>query len=126
MTEPRIVRHDEPTEFYLGERCHVLEHWNSPGDAQASIARIRVPAGTTTQRHRLRGTAERYLIQAGRGRIDVEGLAPAHVGPGDTVFIPAGAAQRIANLGDGDLVFLAICTPRFVPGCYESLEPQAA
>jgi hypothetical protein len=31
-------------------------------------------------------------------------------------------AQRIANLGDADLLFLAICTPRFVPACYESLE----
>jgi hypothetical protein len=30
--------------------------------------------------------------------------------------------QRISNLGDDDLLFLAICTPRFEPGCYESLE----
>lgn len=122
MTEPRIVRRDEPTEFYLSERCHVVEHWNSPDDAQASIARIRVAPGTTTQLHRLRGTAERYLIQAGRGRIEVEGLAPAEVGPGDAIFIPAGAAQRIANLGDDDLMFLAICTPRFAPECYQDLE----
>lgn len=126
MSQPRLVRRDEPSEYYLSERCHVLEHWNSPDDAQVSIARIRVVAGTTTQRHRLRGTAERYLIHSGRGRIEVEGLAPAEVGPGDTVFIPADAAQRIANTGDEDLVFLAICTPRFVPQCYEDLESPAA
>lgn len=122
MTEPRIVRRDDLPEFYISERCHVLEHWNTPGDAQVSIARIRVAPGTITQLHRLRGTAERYLIVHGRGRMEVEGLAPAEVGPGDSVFVPADAAQRIANLGDGDLVFLAICTPRFVPGCYEDLE----
>lgn len=122
MTEPRIVRRDELSEFYIGERCHVVEHWNTPDDAQASVARIRVAPGTTTQWHRLRGTAERYLIVHGRGRMQVEGLAPSEVGAGDTVFIPAGAAQRIANLGDDDLVFLALCTPRFVPECYEDLE----
>lgn len=126
MTEPRLVRRDEPSEFYIGERCHVLEHWNSPDDAQASIARIRVAPGITTCLHRLRGTAERYLIQSGRGRIEVAGLAASEVGPGDTVFIPADAAQRIANLGDDDLVFLAICTPRFVPECYEDLETELA
>lgn len=122
MTEPRIVRRDELSEFYIGERCHVVEHWNTSDDAQASLARIRVAPGTTTQRHRLRGTAERYLIVQGRGRMEVEGLAPAEVGPGDAVFIPADAAQRIASFGDGDLVFLAFCTPRFVPECYEDLE----
>lgn len=122
MTEPRIVRRDELSEFYIGERCHVVEHWNTPDDAQASVARIRVAPGTTTQWHRLRGTAERYLIVHGRGCMQVEGLAPSEVGAGDTVFIPAGAAQRIANLGDDDLVFLALCTPRFVPECYEDLE----
>lgn len=126
MAEPRIVRRDEPSEYYLSERCHVLEHWNAAEDAQASVARIRVAPGTTTRLHRLRGTAERYLIHSGRGRIEVAGLAPAEVGPGDAVFIPADAAQRIANLGGDDLVFLAICTPRFVPDCYEDLEPEAA
>ncbi|NNC24982.1 cupin domain-containing protein, partial [Salinisphaera sp. USBA-960] len=62
----------------------------------------------------------------GRGRVEVAGLAPAEVTAGDALFIPADAAQRIANLGDDDLVFLAICTPRFVPECYEDLEPEAA
>lgn len=124
MNQPRIVRRDEPDEFYIEERCHVVEHWNSPDDAHASIARIRVAAGVATRLHRLRGTAERYLIQSGRGRMQVEGLADSEVGPGDTVFIPRDAAQRIVNLGDEDLVFLAVCTPRFVPECYQDLEDQ--
>ncbi|PWB62199.1 MAG: cupin domain-containing protein, partial [Betaproteobacteria bacterium] len=44
------------------------------------------------------------------------------VGPGDVVVIPAGVAQSIRNLGDRDLVFHCICTPRFTPDCYESLD----
>jgi mannose-6-phosphate isomerase-like protein (cupin superfamily) len=66
--------------------------------------------------------SERYLILQGRGRMQVGDLMPSEVGPGDAVFIPADVPQRIANLGDDDLIFIAVCTPRFVPGCYEDLE----
>jgi mannose-6-phosphate isomerase-like protein (cupin superfamily) len=38
------------------------------------------------------------------------------------VLIPAGVAQRIANAGDDDLVFLAICTPRFEHSAYEDID----
>jgi oxalate decarboxylase/phosphoglucose isomerase-like protein (cupin superfamily) len=38
------------------------------------------------------------------------------------VHIPSSCRQRIANIGDKDLVFLAICTPRFVRQAYEELE----
>ena len=72
--------------------------------------------------HRLRGTVERYVILEGRGRVEAGDLPAADVGPGDVVVIPPMCRQRIANDGDGDLVFLAICSPRFVPACYESLE----
>jgi hypothetical protein len=30
--------------------------------------------------------------------------------------------QRVANVGGSDLVFLAICTPRFMPAAYEDLD----
>ncbi|MDH5265956.1 MAG: cupin domain-containing protein, partial [Betaproteobacteria bacterium] len=36
--------------------------------------------------------------------------------------IPAGVAQAIRNTGPGDLVFHCVCTPRFTPDCYESLD----
>ena len=42
-----------------------------------------------------------------------------HVGEGDVVLIPAMSKQRITNTGMNDLVFLAICTPRFEHGDYE-------
>jgi mannose-6-phosphate isomerase-like protein (cupin superfamily) len=122
MTEPAIVRGADLTEYYFHERCHVLEHWNRADDPHSSIARIRVEPGTTTRLHSLRGTSERYVILQGRGTMYAGDLAPSEVGPGDTVFIPADAPQRIANTGDGDLIFLAICTPRFVPECYQDLE----
>ena len=36
--------------------------------------------------------------------------------------IPADATQFITNTGDADLIFLAICTPRFEQQRYEHLE----
>jgi quercetin dioxygenase-like cupin family protein len=53
------------------------------------------------------------LILRGAGRVDVGMLGPQRVGPGDVVLIPPSCRQGIACLGDEDLVFLAICTPRF-------------
>jgi mannose-6-phosphate isomerase-like protein (cupin superfamily) len=45
------------------------------------------------------------------------------VSAGDAVIIPAGAPQQVSNIGENDLLFYCICTPRFSPECYESLEP---
>jgi mannose-6-phosphate isomerase-like protein (cupin superfamily) len=58
----------------------------------------------------------------GTGMVTVGEMAPEKVGPGDVVIIPAGTAQQISNTGDTDLVFYCICTPRFSPESYESLE----
>ena len=117
------IRHPDPAaEFYTAERCHILELSNAPDDPDGSIARARVEPGATTRRHRLNGVAERYVLLAGRGRAEIGGLPPQDVGPGDVILIPPGAPQRIANLGPTDLVFLAICTPRFRPEDYEDLD----
>lgn len=121
---PRIHRPDEAAEYLIAERCRILESWNRPDDPSLSVARARVPPGVTTRWHRLAGICERYLILAGRGRVEVGNLAPEVVRPGDVVYIPAGCRQRIANLDDVDLVFLALCTPRFIPEAYRDIEDE--
>jgi mannose-6-phosphate isomerase-like protein (cupin superfamily) len=65
---------------------------------------------------------ERYLIVAGSGTVEIGDLAPASVSSGDLVLIPAGVRQRIRNDGSDDLVFYAICSPRFSAGCYRGPE----
>ncbi len=113
---------DAAGEFATPERCHIIELSNSDADPGLSIARARVEPGVTTRWHRLAGIAERYVIIEGRGRAEV-GDGPAHdVAPGNVVLIPAGCRQRIANIGAGDLVFLAICTPRFRAEAYEDID----
>lgn len=109
-------------ERFFEEGCFILEIWNVPEDPDVSVARARVPAGGRTRWHRLHGTAERYLLLEGHGLVEVGEKPPAPVGPGEVVAIPPGCRQCIENTGEGELVFLAICTPRFRPEAYEDLE----
>lgn len=113
---------DPSTEFYTGERCFITEISNSPVDPALSIARARVAAGITTRWHRLAGITERYYILEGKGIMEVGELTPRLVTAGDVVLIPPSCRQRITNSGSDDLIFLAICTPRFVNEAYEDIE----
>ena len=117
-----IRRVDPHGEYDTPERCAINELSNSDSDPALSIARARVRPGITTRWHRLRGIAERYVILDGRGDVEVGALPPQEVGPGDVVLIPPGCRQRIANRGGTDLVFLAICTPRFRMDAYENVD----
>lgn len=114
-----IAHENESEEFPTDERCSILELWNRKDDNNVSIARARVKPGVTTQAHSLKGIIERYLIVSGSGVVYIEGMQPEHVGPGDLVFIPSDTVQKIQNIGSNDLVFYAICTPRFVIEAYQ-------
>jgi mannose-6-phosphate isomerase-like protein (cupin superfamily) len=119
-----IVPGSAAREFPTEERCSIAELSNGDHDAGLSIARARVRPGVTTRWHRLRGIAERYVIVEGAGVVEVGDLPPQRVGAGDVVLIPPSCRQRIACEGDADLVFLAICTPRFRIEAYEDVEPS--
>jgi len=113
---------DEDSEFYTSEGCYIIELSNTPDDPDISIARARVAPGVTTRWHRLADIAERYVIIEGRGRVEVGSLPPQEVGPLDVVRIPPDCPQRITNIGEKDLIFLAICTPRFQTEAYEDID----
>lgn len=87
-----------------------------------SVALARLAVGMVTRWHRLHGIAERYVIVAGRGVVEVGQLPAREVGAHDVVLIPCGCRQRIANVGSEDLLFLALCTPRFRADAYEDVE----
>ncbi|MGZ0709013.1 cupin domain-containing protein [Coraliomargarita sp. W4R53] len=118
----RLVKPDEAKEFETSERCSILEVLNDVDDSAMSIARARVAVGVTTAWHHLVGVAERYVILQGQGRVEIGASTPQVVEVGDAVCIPAGVRQRIQNTGESDLIFYAICTPRFTPECYVPLE----
>ena len=117
-----VLRSNQTDEYYTDERCFVLETSNTPDDSEVSIARARVVPGESTKWHRLAGTTERYYVLSRHGRVEVGDLPPQEVLPGDTVIIPPHVRQRIANTGRDDLIFLCICSPRFLPEVYKDLE----
>jgi mannose-6-phosphate isomerase len=57
------------------------------------------------QRHHRR--AEHWFVVAGRGVVTLDGTT-IEVHPGQAVDVPRGSAHRIANPGDGDLVFIEV------------------
>jgi mannose-6-phosphate isomerase-like protein (cupin superfamily) len=121
-----ILRAHPGVEVFIDEGCHILELANSEDDPDMSIARARVEPGVTTRWHRVVNTVERYVILDCTGRVEVGRMPPQEVQAGDVVLIPPSCRQRIANTGPGDLMFLAICTPRFRPEAYEDLEDNPA
>jgi len=109
-------------EYFFKEGCYIIELLNTPDDPALSVARARVEPGQTTRWHRLVEITEHYLIVEGKGLVEVANEPAREVVVDDVVVIPAGVRQRITNTGEVDLIFLAICTPRFVPEAYDDRE----
>ena len=96
---------------------------NTQDHDDMSIARARVEVGTETKVHALKNTFERYAILNGTGTVTVAEKS-WQVSVGDIVNIEPEQAQKISNTGAEDLIFLAICTPRFQPSNYVDLSKQ--
>lgn len=122
LFKPAIKHLDPAREYWIPEGCFINELSNTPDDPDVSIALARVQPGDTTGWHRLSGTAERYVILEGKGRVEIGDEPPEEVSTGDVVIIPPLCRQRIQNIGEDDLVFLAICTPRFSQEAYEDID----
>lgn len=120
--QPKIKRMADVNEFETKERCFISEIANDPEDEQVSIARARVKPGEVTAWHKLLGITERYIITKGRGIVEVADCPATPVKVGDVVIIPPGSPQRIRNVGDTNLVFFAVCTPRFIEDAYVDLD----
>lgn len=117
-----VKRRNLQKEYYTDEKCFITELSNTPDDPGVSVARVRVEPGITTRWHRLKGIIERYFIISGTGLVEIGERPVQEVTAGDIVFIPPLCRQRITNTGSDDLIFLAICSPRFVQDAYEDVE----
>ena len=117
MTE--ILKPELNEYFFESEGCYITELSNNEVDPDLSIAQARVKPGITTAWHRLKNTTERYCILSGVGIVEVGDTAQREVCAGDVVLILPMQRQRITNTGKDDLIFLAICTPRFIKHHYE-------
>ena len=122
MKKTSFIKQNPVSEIYTSERCYITELSNTSDDPEVSVARARVEPGVTTRRHRLKGTVERYVIISGTGLAEIGEDPPREVTAGDVVLIPPMRPQRITNIGPGDLIFLAICSPRFTQDAYEDVD----
>jgi mannose-6-phosphate isomerase-like protein (cupin superfamily) len=86
------------------------------------VHRPHAEPGVTTVLHFVRGTDEVYYILSGQGEVEIGGKVIGTIRPGDLLHIPADTPQRITNTGGEDLVFLAICAPRFEGERYEEVD----
>lgn len=120
--KPVIQTYHATQEYFFAEGCFITELSNVADDPAVSIARARLEPGKTTRWHYLRGTAERYVVLQGLGSVEVGDLPPQRVATGDVVIIPPQVRQRISNVGADDLVFLAICSPRFTAAAYADID----
>ncbi|NKB32217.1 MAG: cupin domain-containing protein [Pseudomonadales bacterium] len=110
------------SEYFFKEGCFITEVSNSSDDEEVSVARARVEPGKKTKWHALADTAERYVILEGSGTVEIGDMSPSKVTAGDVVLIPPQMRQRIFNSGENDLIFLAICSPRFEQKNYLEVE----
>jgi mannose-6-phosphate isomerase-like protein (cupin superfamily) len=107
-------------EYFFKEGCYIEEWLNDPSEEDCSVARVRVEPKVTTRLHKLADTTERYIILQGTARVTV-GEKQWHVTAKDVVTIPPNVPQCIQNLEKTDLVFLAVCSPRFINKNYTDL-----
>ena len=56
---------------------------------------------------------ERCVILSGPGLVEIGTEKPCDITTDDEVIVPANALERIKNSGENDLLFIAICSPRF-------------
>jgi len=119
--QPKVLKTDSSKEYFFKEGCYILELSNSEHDKGLSIARARVEPGIATQLHSLHDTIERYIILQGEGLVTLAEQEPIAVGEYDVVLIPKNCPQSICNTGSDDLVFLVMCTPRFLPENYQTI-----
>lgn len=107
-----IKKFSEQNEIIAGDECILRELLNGDIEDVAcrySIAHCRVQIGKHTTRHALKTTEVYYLI-SGKGRMHINDEI-AEVNPTDTIYIPPHAIQWIENIGNEELVFLAIVDP---------------
>jgi quercetin dioxygenase-like cupin family protein len=95
----------EPFTTKDGSTIRELHH-----TALQSLAEARLPAGSSTQRHRHKLTEEIYHVLQGDGELEIDGER-RHVAPGDAALIPAGAWHEIT--ASTDLSFLCTCVPPY-------------
>lgn len=110
--------HDIQTAEYFTSRdgCRLTELLHPKNDPDLSmdmsLCHCILAPGEATVPHHLEHQTEVYYILAGVGKMHI-GDKEAKISSGQTIPVPPGAVQWIANTGTDELIFLAICQPQW-------------
>jgi len=97
-----------------GEVVYELLGAAAGGTQQHSLAQVTIPPGKASLKHYHPVAEESYYILSGTGRLEMGG-GTALLRAGDGVAIPAMQVHQVFNVGDDDLVLLAVCVPAWTP-----------
>ena len=104
----------EPLVTPSGEIISELIGKGSGNEPNHSLARIVIPPGKSSHSHYHKSSQETYYILEGEGQMKVNG-AEFILKPDQACLIESGVIHQISNLGERDLIFLAVCVPPWVP-----------
>ena len=90
-------------EIYI---THLLTPKEMVGQCEM-FAKVVVPPKASLGTHYHHGNTETYFILSGKGQY-TDNDKIYEVNPGDTTFCPDGAMHAIENIGDEDLIFIAL------------------
>ncbi len=110
-------------EITSGDGCRLREIFNPLHEdlnLGYSFAIARLGPGESATRHRLK-SSEVYYILTGQGELDI-GQDTIEVQPGQTIYVPPRAEQRIRNTGRDELSFICIVDPAWRSEDEEILE----
>lgn len=79
-----------------------------------SVAYVVIPPGKSSLLHYHPQAEESYYILQGEGRLYLAGEETA-VHPGQAILIPPPQPHKIVNVGQTDLILLAVCVPAWEP-----------
>ena len=88
----------------------VCDGWHLLASPELSVIEERIPPGAGEVRHLHRRARQLVYVLEGRATIEVEG-ATVETGPRQAVAVAPGAAHRLANAGEGELVLLVVSAP---------------
>ncbi len=112
MTWIKKILADEQT-FLAGDHTRLKEVLQPGRDGfpeSFSIAYAELDPGKSSLPHRLKGSAEVYLVLSGKGEMHIDEDV-FWVQSGEIVYIPAGANQYILNVGTEKLAFYCVVSP---------------
>ena len=109
-----VINRNEVQEFITKDTSEIREILAPRNSAirRQSLAEALVKPRMATEEHRHPNTEEIYYILSGQGRMRIDG-EERDVAPLDGIAIPPGAAHKMWNTGDTDLIFLCCCVPAY-------------